>query len=55
MQSRARILKLAVAPSNEHAIALYRRNGFVDTGELGDLMPDGTSRERVMAKPIRHV
>lgn len=45
-------LRLAVVPGNEQAVGLYRRNGFKETGELGDLMPDGVSREQVMAKPL---
>lgn len=52
MQLGARRLRLAVTPGNERAIALYRRNGFEDTGELGDLMPDGVRREHVMSKKI---
>jgi hypothetical protein len=35
-----------------HAITLYRRHGFEDTGELGDPMPEGVQREHVMAKPV---
>ncbi|MDT3397592.1 GNAT family N-acetyltransferase [Streptomyces sp. B1866] len=50
--ARAEVLELAVAPGNGHAIALYRRHGFEDTGRPGDLMPDGR-RERVMAKRLR--
>jgi ribosomal protein S18 acetylase RimI-like enzyme len=45
-------LRLAVAPGNENAAALYRRNGFRLTGEFGDLMPDGVSREHIMAKDL---
>ncbi|MFE7192316.1 GNAT family N-acetyltransferase [Kitasatospora sp. NPDC057541] len=45
-------LRLAVMPGNAHAIALYERTGFTDTGEPGDLLPDGVSREIVMAKPL---
>jgi len=45
-------LRLAVVPGNENATALYRRNGFRLTGELGDLMPDGVSREHIMAKDL---
>jgi ribosomal protein S18 acetylase RimI-like enzyme len=52
-QSGATTLKLAVIPGNEPAIALYQRNGFVVTGELGDLLPDGVTRERVMVKTLR--
>ncbi|MGC4803889.1 GNAT family N-acetyltransferase [Micromonospora sp. DT233] len=45
-------LRLAVTEGNDTASALYRRNGFRDTGELGDLMPDGVRREHVMAKDL---
>jgi ribosomal protein S18 acetylase RimI-like enzyme len=41
-----------VADGNEHAIALYRRAGFADAGEPGDLMADGVRREHVMAKAL---
>ena len=44
--------RLAVVPGNENATALYRRNGFRLTGEFGDLMPDGVSREHIMAKDL---
>ena len=46
----AKMLRLAVMPDNGKAIALYERHGFADTGELGDLLPDGVRRELVMAK-----
>ncbi|MEU6238774.1 GNAT family N-acetyltransferase [Kitasatospora sp. NPDC047058] len=46
-------LRLAVMPHNPHAIALYERAGFTDTGEPGDLLPDGVGRELLMAKPLR--
>jgi len=46
------VLRLAVARGNESATALYRRNGFQLTGELGDLMPDGVHREYIMAKDL---
>jgi len=46
------VLRLAVVPGNENAVALYRRNGFQLTGELGDLMPDGVHREHIMAKDL---
>ncbi|MFL6072231.1 MAG: GNAT family N-acetyltransferase [Mycobacteriales bacterium] len=45
-------LVLAVVPDNGPARALYRRNGFADTGEEGDLMPDGVHREVIMARPL---
>ncbi|MDR3032872.1 MAG: GNAT family N-acetyltransferase [Kitasatospora sp.] len=51
-QAGAGVLTLAVTDGNDNAIALYRRSGFADTGELGDLMPDGVSREHVMAKTL---
>lgn len=52
-RSGATTLRLAVIPGNEPAAALYRRNGFVLTGERGDLLPDGVTTEQVMAKPLR--
>jgi GNAT superfamily N-acetyltransferase len=51
-QVGAETLRLAVVEGNGNALALYERNGFRDTGELGDLMPDGVRRELVMAKRI---
>ena len=48
----AGMLRLAVVPGNENAATLYLRNGFRLTGELGDLMPDGVSREHIMAKDL---
>jgi ribosomal protein S18 acetylase RimI-like enzyme len=45
--------RLAVTEGNDSAITLYRRCGFADTGELGDLMPDGVRREHVMAKTLK--
>ena len=51
-QAGAGVLRLAVVPGNENAAALYRRNGFHLTGELGDLMPDGVHREHIMAKDL---
>lgn len=46
----AKTLRLSVMADNEQATALYERNGFVDTGEVGPLRPDGVTRERVLAK-----
>lgn len=48
----ARTLRLAVVEGNKNASALYQRNGFRDTGELGDLMPDGVRREHIMARSL---
>ncbi|MEU8587563.1 GNAT family N-acetyltransferase [Streptomyces sp. NPDC048664] len=45
-------LRLSVMPDNRAAIALYERHGFRDTGEPGDLLPDGVRRELVMAKAL---
>lgn len=45
-------LKLAVFPHNAAAIALYRRNGYRDTDEVGGLLRDGVTRELVLAKPL---
>ena len=45
-------LRLAVVEGNRNAWALYQRNGFRDTGELGDLLPDGVRREHLMAKSL---
>jgi ribosomal protein S18 acetylase RimI-like enzyme len=44
-------LQLAVAVGNEHAIALYRRHGFEDTGHVGDVLPGG-QREHILAKRL---
>ncbi|WP_432092381.1 N-acetyltransferase family protein [Streptomyces sp. bgisy100] len=52
-QSGAGVLRLAVIPGNEPAVALYRRNGFVPTPEPGALLSDGVTRERVMVKALR--
>ncbi|MFI9630493.1 GNAT family N-acetyltransferase [Streptomyces sp. NPDC052042] len=52
-QAGAATLKLAVIPDNEPAVALYQRNGFSDTGELGDLLSDGRTRERLRVKVLR--
>ncbi|MEQ4210344.1 GNAT family N-acetyltransferase [Actinopolymorpha sp. B9G3] len=53
--SGARVLKLGVIPGNDFASALYRRNGFVETGELGDQTPKGQPREQLMTKAIHPV
>ncbi|MGC4746458.1 N-acetyltransferase family protein [Micromonospora sp. DT201] len=45
-------LRLSVMPDNARAKALYRRTGFNQTDELGDLLPDGVSREQVMLRPL---
>ena len=45
-------LRLAVMPDKGGAIALYERNGFVSTGEVGNLHPAGRGREAVMAKRL---
>lgn len=51
--SGATIMKLAVVPSNEAAIALYRRHGYVANGERGAVLSDGVTTEQVMAKALR--
>ncbi|MFG3576175.1 GNAT family N-acetyltransferase [Micromonospora chersina] len=51
-QVGAGTLRLAVVEGNRNAWALYQRNDFHDTGELGDLMPDGIRREHVMVKRL---
>ncbi|WP_374118901.1 GNAT family N-acetyltransferase [Streptomyces odontomachi] len=51
-RNRARTMRLAVVPGNGPAFALYERCGFQDTGELGDVLPDGVRRELVMAKEL---
>ncbi|MFD8134586.1 GNAT family N-acetyltransferase, partial [Streptomyces mirabilis] len=45
----------SVSPHTPTATALYERHGFTDTGEPGDLLPDGVGRERVMAKSLAAV
>lgn len=52
-QQGAAELRLAVAEDNHHAAALYRRNGFADTGELAGPLPDGVRMERVMVRQLR--
>jgi len=46
---------LILMPDNRKETALYERHGFTDTGEPGDLLPDGVGRERVMAKSLADV
>ncbi|RZT82532.1 ribosomal protein S18 acetylase RimI-like enzyme [Micromonospora violae] len=48
----AETLRLTVVEGNKNAWALYQRSGFRDTGELGDLMPDGVRREHTLAKSL---
>lgn len=52
-QSDAAAVQLVVIPGNDHAAALCRRHGFVAAAELGDLLPDGVTREHVMTKALR--
>lgn len=51
-EAGASVLRLAVADGDRAAAALYRRNGFRDTGGLGDPTPDGTGRERLMEREL---
>jgi len=51
-QVGAGTLRLGVVEDNKHAWALYQRNGFHDTGELGSHMPDGIRREHIMIKSL---
>ncbi|MEU9605958.1 GNAT family N-acetyltransferase [Streptomyces sp. NPDC048057] len=48
----AHSLRLLVAPGNAPADALYRRHGFLQTGELGGPAPDGVGQQYVMAKEL---
>jgi ribosomal protein S18 acetylase RimI-like enzyme len=52
VQHNVRILRLSVMPGNSKAIALYERHGFADVDELGDVLPDGVTRKRVMEKSL---
>ncbi|MEU1398642.1 hypothetical protein ABZ403_21605 [Micromonospora zamorensis] len=45
-------LRLSVMPDNERAKTLYRHTDFHQADELGDLLPDGVSREQVMLRPL---
>ncbi|MGV9316554.1 N-acetyltransferase family protein [Streptomyces sp. NPDC003691] len=52
LRSGSTTLTLAVIPGNESATGLYQRHGFITTGERGDLLPDGVTREQVMARRL---
>lgn len=52
LQGGSITVKLAVISGNRPAIALYQRSGFVTTEEMGNLLPDGVSREQVMANVL---
>ncbi|MGI5336541.1 GNAT family N-acetyltransferase [Streptomyces sp. CA-181903] len=47
----AATVRLTVAPGNGHAVALYRRHGFEETGPSGDRMPEGR-QERLWVKRL---
>lgn len=51
-EAGAAVLKLAVVPANEPAIALYVKYGFVLTDEPGELLADGVTREKVMIRAL---
>ncbi|MFD5555191.1 GNAT family N-acetyltransferase [Streptomyces sp. NPDC127068] len=51
--SGATMLELSMIPGNAHALALYRRHGFVLTEALGEVLSDGVTREQVMARRLR--
>jgi ribosomal protein S18 acetylase RimI-like enzyme len=50
--ARASKLRLAVALENEHAVALYRRTGFLDTGERERLASNAAIAEMVMEREL---
>ncbi len=50
----ATYIRLEVVTENALAVALYRRHGYVDTGVLGELLPNG-DRQLVMETPLRAV
>ena len=52
VEQGAKSLRLSVMPDNTRAAALYDRHGFTNTGVPGDVLPDGTGREQVMAKDL---
>jgi GNAT superfamily N-acetyltransferase len=52
-QGQAKVLRLCVMQGdNEAAKRLYQRCGFVGTGVLGDVIPDGVRHEDVMEKML---
>ncbi|MDO0925005.1 GNAT family N-acetyltransferase [Streptomyces sp. TG1A-8] len=51
VQQQAHTLQLSVVPGNVHALALYRRHDFEDTGQPGGPLPDGGT-EVVLAKQL---
>jgi ribosomal protein S18 acetylase RimI-like enzyme len=51
MEQQAMSLQLSVKPSNEYAIALYRRHRFAEAGPPGGALPDGRG-EHIMAKKL---
>ncbi|MFH8618777.1 GNAT family N-acetyltransferase [Streptomyces sp. NPDC017979] len=52
LRQGARSLRLLVAPGNAPADALYRRHGYLPTGESGGAAPDGVGRQYAMAKEL---
>ena len=51
-QGQAKVLRLSVMRGNEAAERLYQRCGFVGTGVLIDVVPDGVCHEDVMEKML---
>jgi ribosomal protein S18 acetylase RimI-like enzyme len=51
-QGQATVFRLCVRQGNEAAIKLYKRCGFVHTGVVDDVTPDGVRREDVMEKVL---
>jgi len=50
----ATYIRLEVVSGNAPALALYRGHGYVSTGKLGELLPDGDG-QLLMEKPLRAV
>ncbi|TDC05629.1 N-acetyltransferase, partial [Streptomyces sp. 8K308] len=48
----AELLRLGVFEGNEHALALYRRRGFLPTGRIRRELPDGR-RDMELVKRLR--